>query len=50
MNPRERVLTALGHKQPDKTPWQLGATDQVRSLLADDYGDPRIAEPAYFDV
>jgi len=50
MTERDRVLTALSHRQPDKVPWQLGATDQVRTLLAAHYGDPRLSEPARFDA
>ena len=50
MNPRERVLTALDHRQPDKVPWHLGATDQVRRLLAGHYGDARLTQPAYFNA
>lgn len=50
MTPRERVLLALSHQQPGKVPWHLGATDQVRSMLAGYYGDPAIEESAYFDA
>ena len=50
MNPRERVLAALNHQPPDKTPWHLGATDQVRSLLAKHYGEAQLAEPGDFDT
>ena len=50
MNPRERVLTALDHQQPDKVPWHLGATDHVLGMLASHYGDDKLTQPAYFDA
>jgi len=49
MNQRERVLTALRHKQPDKVPWAFEFTDQALAKLADHYGDPRLVDVEFFD-
>lgn len=49
MNPRERVLTALRHEQPDRVPWAFEFTEQARARLADHYGDPRLADVEFFD-
>ncbi|MDD4870190.1 MAG: uroporphyrinogen decarboxylase family protein [Kiritimatiellae bacterium] len=40
MNAQDRVLTALSHKQPDKTPYQINFTQNARKKMADFYGDP----------
>ena len=42
MNPRQRVLTALGHKQPDKVPWAFEFTDPALAKLAGLIGDPMV--------
>ena len=39
ITPRERVLTALGHKQPDVTPWQIDLTIDARAKTAAYLGD-----------
>ena len=49
MNPRERVLTALHHEQPDRTPWALEFTEHALAMLADYYGDQRLTDPDFFD-
>jgi len=38
--PRERVLTALAHRQPDVTPWQIDLTTDARNRTAAYLGDP----------
>jgi len=38
--PRERMLTALRHEQPDVTPWQIDLTIDARDALAASLGDP----------
>ena len=40
VTPRERVLTALAHKQPDVTPWQIDLTIDARNQTAEYLGDP----------
>ncbi len=40
ITPRERVLTALAHRQPDKTPWQLDLTIEAHARTAAYLGDP----------
>ena len=37
---RERVLTALAHRQPDVTPWQIDLTIDARNNTAEYLGDP----------
>lgn len=49
MNPRQRVMTALRHEQPDKVPWAIGFTDPVRTMLADHYGDSQLTSPSIFN-
>ena len=43
MNDRERVLTALGHRQPDKVPYSIGFTQRMHARMAEYYGDPDFA-------
>ena len=40
VTPRERVLTALSHQQPDVTPWQIDLTIDARRRTAEYLGDP----------
>ena len=40
ITPRERVLTALAHKQPDVTPWQIDLTIDAQAQTAAYLGDP----------
>ena len=40
MIPRERVLTALAHEQPDVTPWQLDLTADAHAKMVSYTGDP----------
>jgi len=40
MLPRERVLMALAHEQPDVTPWQLDLTADAHAKMVAHYGDP----------
>jgi uroporphyrinogen decarboxylase len=40
MNNRERVLSALRHKQPDKVPYDIRFTKPTRAKMAKFYGDP----------
>lgn len=40
ITPRERVLTALAHRQPDVTPWQIDLTSEARAKTAAYLGDP----------
>jgi uroporphyrinogen decarboxylase len=49
MYPRERVLTALDHKQPDKVPWNFDFTSPALAKLAEYYGDARLTEGESFD-
>jgi uroporphyrinogen decarboxylase len=49
MNPRERVLAALEHQQPDKTPWHLEFTEPALAKLADHYSQPRLTNVEFFD-
>ena len=48
MNPRERVLAALEHRQPDKVPWHCEFTDTALTRLAHYCGDRRLTEDAFF--
>lgn len=40
ISPRERVLTALRHEQPDVAPWQIDLTIDARAKTAAYLGDP----------
>jgi uroporphyrinogen decarboxylase len=40
MTPRERVLAALDHRQPDAVPYHVTFTAPARDALARHYGDP----------
>ena len=40
MTPRERVRTALLHRQPDRTPYHIVFTKQMHARMADYLGDP----------
>lgn len=42
MTPRERVICALTHKQPDKTPWSVDLTQAEHQRLAEYTGNPEI--------
>ena len=38
MTPRERVIAAYEHRQPDKCPWQIGLTIPARAKLVEHFG------------
>ena len=40
ITPRQRVLTALRHEQPDVCPWQIDLTIDARQQTADYLDDP----------
>jgi uroporphyrinogen decarboxylase len=40
MNNRERVLTALNHRQPDKVPFDIRFTQKAHAKMVQYYGDP----------
>ena len=40
MTSRERVLAALEHRQPDRTPYHLTFTSPARKKMISHYGDP----------
>ncbi|HEY9594023.1 MAG TPA: hypothetical protein VHE79_06075, partial [Spirochaetia bacterium] len=44
MTPRERVLAALEHRQPDATPYHVTFTAPARRAMAEHYGDPAFEE------
>lgn len=44
MTVRERVIAALEHRQPDRTPYHVGFTEPSRQAMAAWYGDPRFEE------
>ena len=44
MNNKERVITSLNHKQPDRVAYQIGFTSQARKNMQEFYGDPDFAE------
>jgi uroporphyrinogen decarboxylase len=48
MNPRQRVLAALEHRQPDKVPWEFDFTNPALDKLAEYYGDPRLTDTHFF--
>jgi len=37
---RDRVLSAVGHRQPDRAPWHVTFTEPARARMAEYYGDP----------
>jgi uroporphyrinogen decarboxylase len=39
MTDRQRVATAIAHRQPDRTPYHISFTEPARQALADFYGD-----------
>jgi len=39
MTPRERVIAAYEHRQPDRCPWQIGLTIPAREKLEGEFGD-----------
>jgi len=43
MNNRERVLTALNHKQPDKVPYDVCFTQKAHAKMVEYYADPDFA-------
>ena len=43
ITPRERVLLALSHRQPDVTPWQIDLTIDAHAKTAAYLGDPDLA-------
>ncbi len=43
MNNRQRVLAALNHKQPDKTPYDIRFTQKAHAKMVEYYGDPDFA-------
>jgi uroporphyrinogen decarboxylase len=49
VNPRERVLTALAHKKPDRVPWHWEFTDPALAKIADYYSDPRLTDDEFFN-
>jgi uroporphyrinogen decarboxylase len=44
MNNRERVIAALNHQQPDRTPYNIGFTQVAHAKMADYYGDPHFED------
>lgn len=47
ITPRQRVLAALAHRQPDVCPWQINLTLDARDRMAAHLGDPAFAaDPA----
>ncbi len=50
MTKRERVRKAIAHQQPDRVPWNIGTTEHAIAAVARYMGDPRLAEPAFFDA
>ena len=40
---RQRVLASLDHRQPDKTPYNIGFTEKARARMAEYYGDADFA-------
>jgi len=50
MKPRDRVLTALSHREPDRVPHNLRLTRKLRERLRAEHGDgTEIDEGQYFD-
>ena len=49
MNPRERVLASLDHRQSDKVPWHFDFTEPALAKLADHHGDARLTDSEFFD-
>jgi hypothetical protein len=43
ITPRERVLAALAHRQPDITPWQIDLTTDAHARTAAYLGDTNFA-------
>ena len=43
MTNRERILATLEHRQPDKTPYDIGFTQLAHAKMAAYYGDPDFA-------
>ena len=43
MTHKERVTTALHHRQPDMVPYQIGFTQKAHAKMVDYYGDPQFA-------
>ncbi len=41
MNNRERVIAALQHRQPDRTPYHIGMTQVTHARMAAYYGNPQ---------
>jgi uroporphyrinogen decarboxylase len=40
MTPKERVVAALGHREPDKVPYHITFTEPARAKMRSYYGDP----------
>ena len=48
MTPRERVLRALAHREPDRVPHNLRPSDEMRERLRREQGDPNVDFAAFF--
>jgi len=44
MTPRDRVLAALHHEQPDETPYQIGFTQDAHASMVRHTGDPNFEQ------
>jgi hypothetical protein len=45
MNPRERTIAAINHREPDRPPIYVSVTPQIARMLGDHLGFP-FEEPA----
>ena len=48
MTSRERVLRALAHEEPDRVPYNLRPSDEMRKRLQEEQGDPNIDFADFF--
>jgi hypothetical protein len=50
MTPKERVLTACRHEQPDRVPLQVYLTPEIRAALREHFGEQDVLEALGIDL
>ena len=50
MTPRDRVLTALNHQEPDRVPWNFRVVDDLLAKFRTIHGDADVAEHFAHDI
>ena len=48
MNSRQRVFATLAHQEPDRVPWNLRPSVEIRARSRKEQGDPNLDFAAHF--